>query len=146
MAEQKRKAKILFIEDDNLLRSLFTELFNIDQDYEYESTSAVDIKSALETLEAFKPSAVVLDLILPYDKSSPDKSEVSENMGFSFLEDIKKKEGYKNIPVMVFSNLNDIEAQRRAKDLGAYAYMVKSMTTPDKFLEILKRALSESVT
>jgi CheY-like chemotaxis protein len=142
MAEQKRKVNILFIEDDNLLRTLFTELFNIDQDYEYESASAVDLKSARETLEGLKPSAIVLDLILPYDKSSPDKPEVSEDMGFSFLAEIKQRPNFKDIPVIVFSNLNEVEAKERAKSLGAYAYLIKSVTTPDKFMEVLKKALS----
>lgn len=138
----KKKVRVLFIEDDNLLRTLFTELFNLDQDYEYDSSSADDIKSGLTTLETFKPHAIILDMILPYDKNSADKSTPSEDMGFSFLTDIKKKDGYKDIPVIVFSNLNDAATQNKAKSLGAFEYLVKSATTPDKFMEVLKRALA----
>jgi CheY-like chemotaxis protein len=142
MADAKPKVKILFIEDNNLLRSLFSELFNIDKDYDYETLSATDLKSGLEAVTN-RPDAIVLDLILPYDKYTAGDGELSEKMGLSFLAEVKKNSDYKNIPVIVFSNLNDPEIQNKTRSLGAYAYLVKSATSPEQFMQVLKEALKQ---
>jgi len=136
----KPKVKILFVEDNDLLRSLFSELFSVDKDYDYETLSAADLKSGLEALSN-RPNAVILDLILPYDKSAPTEAELNEKNGLSFLEEVKKDPNYKDIPIIVFSNLNDTEVQNKTRDLGACAYLVKSSTSPEKFMTVLKEKL-----
>jgi len=144
MAELK-KVKVLFVEDENLLRSLFSELFAIDQEYEYEILSAMDLKSGLDLMKSAKPNLVILDLILPYDKNvAANQEDLSEKMGLAFLKQVKGDPEYKNIPVIVFSNLNDVEVKRQAHDAGAYAYLVKASTTPEQFTQVAKEALKSA--
>lgn len=141
MADTKQ-VKILFVEDENLLRSLFSELFAIDEEYSYEVLSAMDLKSSLESLKTNKPDVIVLDLILPYDKSvASSREDLSEKMGLAFLKEVKNDPQYKNIPIIVFSNLSDIETKKLAHDGGAYAYLVKASTMPDQFTSVIKDAL-----
>lgn len=141
----KKHVKILFVEDENLLRSLFSELFAIDDEYYYEILSAMDLKSGLENLKANKPDVVILDLILPYDKLiASSKEDLSEKMGLAFLKEVKGDEQYKNIPIIVFSNLSDIETKKLAHDAGAYAYLVKTSTMPEQFTSIIKDALNKN--
>ena len=146
MAE-RTKVKVLFVEDENLLRSLFSELFAVDEEYEYEILSAMDLKSGLENLKANKPDVVVLDMILPYDKSvASSKEDLSEKMGLAFLKEAKSSEQYeqyKDTPIIVFSNLNDIEIQKQAHDAGAYTYLVKASTTPEKFTSVIKEVFKK---
>lgn len=140
----KTKVKVLFVEDENLLRSLFSELFAVDEEYDYEILSAMDLKSGLESLKTNNPDVVVLDLILPYDKSvASAKEDLSEKMGLAFLKEVKGNEQHKNIPIIVFSNLSDIETQKLAHDGGAYAYLVKASTTPEQFTSVIKEALKK---
>lgn len=137
-----KKVKILFIEDENLLRSLFSELFVLDKEYSYEILSAMDLKSGLESLKTNKPDVVILDLILPYDKSiASAKEDLSEKMGLAFLKEVKGADEYKNTPIIIFSNLSDDETKKLAYNSGAYAYLVKAVTMPDKFTSIVKNAL-----
>jgi len=141
MADRKQ-VKVLFVEDENLLRSLFSELFAVDEEYSYEILSAMDLKSGLETLKTNRPDVVVLDLILPYDKSvASSREDLSEKMGLAFLKEVKGDDQYKNIPVIVFSNLSDIETKKLAHDGGAYAYLVKASTMPEQFTSVIKDAL-----
>jgi len=143
MAE-RTKVKVLFVEDENLLRSLFSELFAVDEEYEYEILSAMDLKSGLENLKENKPDVVVLDMILPYDKSvASSKEDLSEKMGLAFLKEAKSSEQYKDTPIIVFSNLNDIEIQKQAHDAGAYTYLVKASTTPEKFTSVIKEVFKK---
>jgi len=140
MADRK-KIKVLFVEDENLLRSLFSELFAVDEEYTYEILSAMDLKSGLETLKTDKPDVVVLDLILPYDKSvSSSREDLSEKMGLAFLKEVKSAPETKEVPIIVFSNLSDIETKRLAHEAGAYNYLVKASTTPDQFTQVIKDA------
>jgi CheY-like chemotaxis protein len=142
----KRNVKVLFIEDENLLRSLFSELFTIDKEYSYETLSAMDLKSGLERLKTDRPDIIVLDLILPYDKSATkDKGDLSEKMGLAFLKEAKSDKQYQNIPVIVFSNLNDLETKKSAYEAGAYAYLIKASTTPEQFITVLKEALKKTI-
>lgn len=141
MADLK-KVKVLFVEDENLLRSLFSELFAVDGEYEYKILSAMDLKSALETMQSDKPDLIVLDLILPYDKNvASSQEDLSEKMGLAFLKQMKDDQNYKNIPIIVFSNLNDVEVKKQAHDSGAYAYLVKASTTPEQFTQTTREAL-----
>lgn len=138
----RKQVKVLFVEDENLLRSLFSELFAVDEEYSYEILSAMDLKSGLESLKTNEPNVVVLDLILPYDKSVASANEdLSEKMGLAFLKEVKGNEHYKNIPVIVFSNLSDVETQNLARESGAYDYLVKADTVPEKFISVVKDAL-----
>ncbi len=146
MADNARNAKILFIEDESLLCSLFSDLFSADKDYDYEILNALDLKSAFELLEKNTPDLIVLDLILPYDKSvSDNKEDLSEKMGFSFLKETKANEKYKDIPIIVFSNMNDTDTIQKAKDIGAYDYAVKTTIGTEQFLETIKKALASRI-
>lgn len=141
---KKEKIRILFIEDEDLLRSLFSEALSLDTEYEYEITDAMDMQSGLKCLETSTPDIIMLDLILPYDKSvSSAKEDLSEKMGISFLEKVKSDPLLKEIPIIVFSNLDDPEVKKRVLKLGAYDYLIKSETDPLHFNETIKKALGK---
>lgn len=136
----KRHIKVLFIEDEDLLRSLFGEVFLLDETTDYTVLSAMDLKSGLEQARMEKPDVVILDLILPYDKStSGEEEDLSEKMGIAFLKQIKNEPGYEVIPIVVFSNMTDIEIRKQVFEAGATDFLIKSETTPEKFLEIVKK-------
>lgn len=141
----KTKVKVLFIEDENLLRSLFSELFLIDREYQYNILSAMDLKTGLDSAKKNKPDVIILDLILPYDKNlASAKEDLSEKMGLAFLKEMKSAPEFKDIPIIVFSNLSDLEVKRKVFTIGAEGYMIKSETTPEKFLEVIKSAIKGS--
>ncbi len=130
--------KILFIEDEDLLRSLFSEAFNIDDEYTYALTGANDLQSGWLKLKEM-PHVVILDLMIPYKKETSSAADLREKLGLQLLKNIKNDPVVKNIPVIIFSNLNDTEIQKQALELGAAAYLVKSKTTPEQFLATIKR-------
>lgn len=134
-----QEIKILFIEDEDLLRSLFGEISYLDSEIKYNIVNAIDLKSGLEKIKTENPDLIILDLILPYDKNSASSDEdFSPRMGINLLKEIKKDNQYKQIPVIVFSNLNDPEIKKETLEDGAEEYLVKSETTPEKLLETIK--------
>ena len=115
--------KILVVEDEKMLADMYRERF---QQEGYEIHSAVDAESGLEMSEEVRPDLVVLDILLP-----------KEN-GISFLRSKKKMKEVASIPVIAFSNYDDTETKKEAKDLGAKEYLIKTNHTPREILEKIK--------
>ncbi len=70
-----------------------------------------------------KPSAVVLDLLLPY---------VS---GFEILEEMRKTKGWEHIPVVIVSNVSDSIGLEKAENLGVKQYYLKTGINLDEAVD-----------
>lgn len=104
-------AKILVAEDDKFLVSAYRiKLIKAG----HEVKIALDGQEALDILKTFTPDVILLDLIMPVKD------------GFTVLEELKKNNEWKNIPVIVVSNLGQKEDIDRSMLLGATDYFVKS--------------------
>ncbi|MEE8131812.1 MAG: response regulator [Candidatus Paceibacterota bacterium] len=135
------KVKVLFIEDEDFLRSLFSEALSLDTTRKYEVLKAQDLISGLDVVKISEPDVIILDLILPTNKAAGSE-DLSEERGFEFLKKIKADPKLKDIPVVVFSNLNEPGIKAKAMELGATEYLVKVETLPQKFVETLKKIIS----
>ncbi len=129
MAESIKK-KILIVEDDRSLQNALVEMIGREN---FEVTSAFDGEEAMEKLKEEKPDLILLDIILP------------KKNGYEVLEEIKKGEEIKNIPVLILTNLEDIDDVQKALDLGATTFMVKSDFSLKDVLEKIKVALGQDV-
>ena len=104
-------AKILIVEDDKFLANAYRLKFSKAG---YEIKIASDGQDAIDSLNTFTPDIILLDLIMPIKD------------GFSVLEELKKNDKWKNIPVIVASNLGQKEDIDKSMALGATDYIVKS--------------------
>lgn len=120
--------KILVVEDDPYLVYAYKQKL-LKSGFKVEM--AVDGSQALDAMKKFMPDVVILDLIMP----NVD--------GFSFLDTVKRDENFKEIPVIVASNLGQKEDVDRAKSLGAVDYFVKSDVSLEKIIEIVTAVLSK---
>jgi len=111
--DNKKEMRILVVEDDPLLRNLLAIRLKKSQ---IPCRFSNDGSKALVDIKEYQPTLLILDLMLP------------EKDGFSVLEEIKKDETLAKIPVIVFSNKDSDEDKKRAKDLGAKAFLVKALT------------------
>lgn len=103
--------KVLIAEDDAFLVSAYRVKLTKEG---FDVRIAIDGEEALAVLRDFTPDLIMLDLIMP------------RRDGFSTLEEIKKIEALKNIPVIVASNLGQQGDVERAKALGAIDFVTKS--------------------
>ncbi len=117
---------VFLIEDDQFLREMLSQKL---VDHKINVQAAVDGKQAMEMMATVKPNLILSDLLLPdYD-------------GFEILASIQKNPDFKGIPVLVLSNLDKIEDIKRAKDLGANDFMVKSNFTSNEIVSKVKEYL-----
>lgn len=111
---QKRSSlpkHILIVEDDEYLANAYR--LKVEKEG-YRVTLAGDGEQALRALQASKPDLIILDLVMP-------------NMdGFTVLEHIRAHREWKNLQIVVMSNLGQDEDISRAKQYGVEHYLVKS--------------------
>lgn len=119
--------KILFIEDEATLQEAMGEAL---KQHGYKVISALDGKIGLRLAKNQKPDLILLDLILP------------NKNGFEVLEEIKRIEETKNIPIIVLTNMEGMKDLDKALSLGATTYLVKTNYNLSEVLEKIKKALN----
>lgn len=126
MDQQK---KILVVEDEkSIARPISLKL----QFSGYKTVVATDGQMALDLLTKEPFDLILLDVILP------------KLNGFAVLEQLQAR-GNK-IPVIVASNLSQVEDIDRVKKLGAVGYYIKSNTPLGEIVEQIKKVLNPAST
>lgn len=103
---------VLLIEDDLDIQKVFSEKLKLKG---FNVVLAIDAAHGLHALQEISPDIILLDIMLPGSMN-----------GFDFLEKIKSDPRWKNIPVLVLTNL-DTEKDAALK-AGAHDYLIKANT------------------
>ena len=106
-----KEKKVLIIEDDLFLVRLYQLEF---EKKGIKSIVASDGQSALEFLKQNPPHVIVLDIMLP------------GMSGFDVLAAMKQNPSWKDVPILIVSNLGQEQDIERAKSLGVSEYTVKA--------------------
>lgn len=104
---------------------MYTQLLTSKQ---YDVVTAHDGSTGLTLVRSDKPDLVILDIMLPGGMN-----------GFDVLEELKRNEQTKQIPVLVLTNLDSEE--KVAREIGAQYYLVKAHNPPEKVLEKMRELL-----
>jgi len=120
------KKKILIGEDEKpMARALELKLTNEG----YEAHAVHNGNDVLEEIKKGGYDLLLLDLVMP------------QKDGFAVLKELK--EGGNKVPVIVSSNLSQTEDSKKAMDLGAKDFFVKSNTPISRVVEHIKAVLNE---
>ncbi|MHB8860520.1 MAG: response regulator [Minisyncoccota bacterium] len=121
------KKKILWVEDDSFLIDIIAQKLTQEQ---WELLYANDGAAALRVAHEKKPDAIILDILLPGID------------GIEVLRQLKADEETKNIPVLMFSNLDDKEKIAQGKELGAEGFFIKATSTLESIIEEIQKVLA----
>lgn len=119
-------SRILIIEDEEFLSKALLDNFEAEG---FSVSIAQNGEVALSKIEKQKPDMILLDLLLP------------RKGGFEVLEELKKNPEWSFIPVVVLSNLGGDEQIKRALEMGADDYFVKSQHPIEEVIEKVKDTL-----
>ncbi|MDP4007405.1 MAG: response regulator [bacterium] len=120
--------KILLIEDESALQKTMGDALSGEG---YEVLSALDGEVGIKLAKEKKPSLILLDLVLP------------KMTGFEVLEQLQKDEETKRIPVIVLTNLENLQDIQRTTELGATTYLVKANYELAEVVEKVKAAIEQ---
>ena len=118
---------VLLVEDDRFLSRVLASKLKREG---FEVKVARNGEQALETLVSFIPDIMLLDLIMP------------QADGFFVLQHIRADQKYKNIPVMVLSNLSQASDVAATEELGVLEHLVKANTPLATIVERIKHHLT----
>lgn len=117
--------KILIVDDDPEALKLIRLFLRRTG---YDSITAVDGKSGLDTARKELPSLILLDLVMPLFN------------GYQFLEALLESPETESIPVITLSGKGSSEEKIKAKHAGASAYLEKPFH-PQELLDLIQKTL-----
>jgi len=119
---------ILIIEDDAQTVDLYRQTLESPDISIIHAGTAVD---GFNILSKNKPDLVILDIMLPGGSN-----------GFDLLEQIKREEDTKSVPVLVLTNLDSEKNTTLA--MGAADYIVKTQTSLQEIKDKVFKLLGKS--
>jgi DNA-binding response OmpR family regulator len=102
--------KILLVDDDQFMRDVVATKLSSEK---YTVSVAATAEEARQKIDEVMPDIVLLDLELP------------DEHGLDVLRELKNSDPTKNIPVIIFSNNDSLDAKAKAQELGADGFFVK---------------------
>lgn len=134
MIEQKNqsssedKIKILLIEDDPFLLSMYNTKFEMEN---FKVVTADDGEKGLKLAQKEAPDIILLDIMLP------------KMDGFGVLRALRADEKMKRIPVILLTNLSQKEKVKEGLALGADDYLIKAHFMPSEVVEKIKKLINK---
>ncbi len=117
---------ILLVEDDPFLIDIYTTKL---KEVGFEVEVAKDGHRALKFLNQKKYELLVLDIVLPHID------------GWEILGKIRKQEKFKDLLIIILSNLGQKQEVKKGLDLGATKYLIKAHYKPSEIVEEIKEIL-----
>lgn len=127
-ADEDREYTILLVEDSQTIRFMYRGILTNNGFIVLEAETG---QQGLDLTIEKNPDLILLDLILP------------DIHGLDVLKKIRSYEKTKDIPVLVITNLKEIEDVQKAINLGANYYGYKGSDSPHKILFMIKKLLEK---
>lgn len=121
--------KILVIDDSPFYAKIMSDKLPKE---EYEVLVAGDGEEGVQMVAKHDPDLILLDLAMP------------KLDGISFLKKVQADRGDFAIPVIIFTNNNDLDKVSEGVALGVQGYIVKSLETLETIVESVKDALRKA--
>lgn len=129
---KSNKKRVLLIEDDLAIVDIYETVLKAAG---FEVGTITIGSQAIEEIKKIQegkgeiPDLVLLDLILP------------DINGIKVLEEMRKKDRTKNLPVFILTNYTSKEIMEIGKKLGAERFLLKTDFTPSQLAEVVKARL-----
>lgn len=120
------KKKVLVVEDDVLLRATLVRQLEASG---FTVTTADDGEEGRARYDADAPDACVFDIILP------------KKNGLELLEELRAAYPDKKTPIVILTNVDDMDSLSRAVAQDAVAYVIKSEDALDTVSAIVREKL-----
>jgi len=121
--------KVLLIEDDPLIYRLYQKLFSLEG---FEIELAENGELGLKKLQTFHPDILLMDIMMPTMN------------GIEMLTQVKSDPATKDIPVIVLTNIADMNITQMALSKGAVLCIIKSQTEPAEVINSVKATLAKT--
>jgi len=122
--------KILVAEDDTYLANAYRVKLGKAG---FEVKNVFDGQEAINILQTFIPDLIILDIVIP------------KKDGFTILQELKANEKWKNIPIILISNLGQKEDREKGMQLGATDFFVKTDFSLNDLIQKINNILKTDI-
>lgn len=120
---------ILFIEDEAVMQKAVGEFLGV---HGYKVIAALDGELGIAAAKNQKPDLILLDIILP------------KKDGFDVLRELRRDETTKSIPIIILTNLSQMNNVSEMMELGITTYLVKSDQSLQDILAVVEKTLGSA--
>jgi len=106
---------VLLVEDDRALAQMYRMQLELEG---YLVLTAADGAAGLSIAERFQPDCIVLDIGLPGMN------------GLALIDAMRASAALSEVPILILTNSDNADTERRSLELGARHFLLKSKTTP----------------
>jgi len=106
-----KNKKILIIEDERSMLQALSDTFKIEN---FDVFGAEDGEKGLEVAFKKHPDVILVDIIMP------------KMDGLTMLRKLREDDWGKSVPVMILTNLSDMEKMAEAAEIGVCNYLIKT--------------------
>jgi DNA-binding response OmpR family regulator len=128
MKEEKKKIKILVLDDEPNITNLVSSILELEG---YESLKANTVKEALEILD--KNWKDIKIMICDY--------RMPEMNGLEFIKKVRQNPLYNNIDILMLTATDTYETIKQSTLLGVKDYIIKPFD-PQEIIEAIERVLN----
>ncbi len=118
--------RIVLVEDEEIIADLLERKLSEEG---YKVFVAKNGEEGLAKIKEIKPDLILLDIVMP------------KMGGFEVMEELKRDEKLKEIPIIVISNSGQPVELNKAKELGAKDWLIKTEFDPKEVLEKVKKQI-----
>lgn len=127
---QAKKVLVLINDSDIILAKVCRNKFTKEKGWEV--FISINYDKALGIIKKNKPDLLITEIIINDNKG---------RTGFDLLREISTSEKYKDIKVIVFSDLSQEIDRKKAMDLGATRYFVKTDVSINEVIDEVGKLL-----
>jgi len=128
MAETE-KQKILIVDDDRVLTKVLKDGILAKRGDKYDVVTAFDGEEGLRVAQDIFPALILLDMVMP------------KMGGIGFLEELRKDSRFADTPIIIGTQVSDIEQMSKAVALGVNGYIIKSEFSLDNIIKQVEEVL-----
>jgi len=145
MDSKHEKLKVLLVDDDEIIRIYFHDIFWIhgfEKDCELTITEDLDQAEAVMADPAKRPDIIFLDLGLP--KKVDGRTIIDPKYSFEFTRKIKEDPSLAHIKIFIFSGHSEAEFREEAKTVHADGYIDKGENLVTDIVRMIAGLVADS--
>ena len=132
--EKNNKINILLVDNDEMMRIYFRDIFWIHGRSEYDITMASTLDEAESKLSGdYKPNTIFLDIMMHAEGKGNSPHEQIEKC-ISFIERIKKDKDLNSTKIIIFSSHREKSTEESVCRAGADGYLIKGDLMPKEII------------
>jgi len=124
--ESSKTKLVCVVDDDANIREIYSAKLHAEG---FDVISAENGEDGIALIREKKPDIVLLDILMPVKN------------GFDVLEEMNEDPSIASIPVVILSNIDDEKSLKTAGKFDTRFYLIKSLTTPQKMVQIVREVL-----